>query len=253
MSATAVTTPAPPLALRIHVSLPEKVSAKTLCRWVTGMRREYQLSQTALTLLGTLIDKCRVSDFEKGSLCGVWESPGRLAEAIGVSTRVLNNAENQLIKAGLIARTTIGKGRRFGQRSECGKIITLFGISLAPMVNGYEAILAKHQAQALVQKARTALRAEIGALRQAIRQAGAVAMSQAEHILPGGRTSCITKVERLEQVKADLEALLAAVSGQFGVRWSRLPGQVCGKIKLKPVSSCREFGHQIMGGMPPMI
>ena len=37
------------------------------------------------------------------------------------------------------------------------------------------------------------------------------------------------------------------------VRWSRLPGQVCGKIKLKPMSSCREFGHQIMGGMPPMI
>ena len=37
------------------------------------------------------------------------------------------------------------------------------------------------------------------------------------------------------------------------LRWSRLPGQVCGKIKLKPMSSCREFGHQIMGGMPPMI
>ena len=112
-----------PLALRIHVSLPEKVSAKTLYRWVTGMRREYKLPQTALTLLGTLIDKCRSSDFEKGSLCGVWESPGRLAEAIGVSTRVLNNAENQLIKAGLIVRTTTGKGRRFGQRGENDKII----------------------------------------------------------------------------------------------------------------------------------
>jgi hypothetical protein len=205
-----------PLALRIHVSLPEKVSAKTLYRWVKGMRREYKLSQTALTLLETLIDKCRVSDFEMGSLCGVWESPGRLAEAIGVGTRVLNNAENQLIKAGLIARTTIGKGRRFGQRGENDKIITLFGISLAPMVNGYQAILAKRRAQTLAQKARSALRAEIGALRQAIRQASAAAMVQAEHILPRGRTSCITKVERLEQVKADLEALLAAVSGQLG-------------------------------------
>jgi hypothetical protein len=35
-----------------------------------------------------------------------------------------------------------------------------------------------------------------------------------------------------------------------GVRWCRLPGQVCGKIKLKPVSSCRAFGHQIMGHAP---
>ena len=216
MSATAATTPAPPLALRIHVSLPEKVSAKTLYRWVTGMRREYKLPQTALTLLGTLIDKCRSSDFEKGSLCGVWESPGRLAEAIGVSTRVLNNAENQLIKAGLIVRTTTGKGRRFGQRGENDKIITLFGISLAPMVNGYKEILAKRQAQALAQKARTALRAEIAALRQAIRQASAAAMAQAEQILPGGRTSCITKVERLEQVKADLEAVLAAIPALSG-------------------------------------
>jgi hypothetical protein len=65
----------------------KKVSAKTLYRWVKGMRRECKLSQTALhPLLETLIDKCRVSDFEKGSICGVWESPGRLAEAIGVST-----------------------------------------------------------------------------------------------------------------------------------------------------------------------
>lgn len=165
MSAAVSASHAPSPALRIHVTLPEKVSAKTLYRWVKGMRRDYKLSQTALALLETLIDKCRSSDFEEGSLCGVWESPGRLAEAMGVSTRVLNNAENQLIEAGLIARTTFGKGRRFGQRSESGKIVTLSGISLAPMVNGYEKILAKRQAQALAQKARTALRAEIGAPR----------------------------------------------------------------------------------------
>lgn len=206
----------PASAQRIHVTLPEKVSAKTLHRWVKGMRSEYKLSQTALVLLETLIDKCRVSDFEQGSICGVWESPGRLAEAIGVSTRVLNSAENQLIKAGLIARTTFGKGRRFGQRSESGKIVTLSGISLAPMVNGYTKILAKRQAQALAQKARTALRAEIGALRQAIRQASAAAMALAEHILPGGRTSCITSIERLEQIKADLEAVLVAISAPSG-------------------------------------
>ncbi|EGD59844.1 hypothetical protein Y88_2283 [Novosphingobium nitrogenifigens DSM 19370] len=216
MSAAVAKSPAPSLGLRIHVTLPEKVSAKTLHRWVKGMRSEYKLSQTALVLLETLIDKCRVSDFEPGSLCGVWESPCRLAEAIGVSTRVLNNAENQLIKAGLIARTTTGKGRRFGQRGENDKIITLFGISLAPMVNGYEKILAKRQAQALAQKARTALRAEIGALRQAIRQASPAAMAQAEHVLPGGRTSCITSIERLEQIKADLEAVLVAISTPSG-------------------------------------
>lgn len=216
MSAAVAKSPAPSLGLRIHVALPEKVSAKTLYRWVKGMRREYKLSQTALTLLETLIDKCRVSDFEKGSICGVWESPGRLAEAIGVSTRVLNNAENQLIEAGLIARTTIGKGRRFGQRGENDEIITLFGISIAPLVNCYEEILAKHQAQALAQKARTALRTEIGALRQTIRQASAAAMAQAEHILPSGRTSCVTSIERLEQIKADLEAVLVAIPALSG-------------------------------------
>jgi len=35
------------------------------------------------------------------------------------------------------------------------------------------------------------------------------------------------------------------------VRWLRLPGQVCGKNKLKLVLSCRQCGHQVMGGMPP--
>jgi hypothetical protein len=102
-----------PLALRIHVSLPEKVSAKTLYRWVTGMRREYKLSQTALTLLETLIDKCRVSDFDKGSLCGSGKAPvgwlKRSASHAGAQQR-----REQLIKAGLIARTTIGKGRASG-------------------------------------------------------------------------------------------------------------------------------------------
>ncbi len=65
----------------------------------------------------------------------------------------------------------------------------------------------------------------------------------------GDRTDAITIWDK-STLKSKGEILLP---GGKRLRWSRLPGQVCGKIKLKPMSSCREFGHQIMGGMPPMI
>ena len=61
-------------------------------------------------------------------------------------------------------------------------------------------------------------------------------------ILADDETQSLIAVETMER------ASLVAVS----VRWSRLPGQVCGKVKLKPMLSCRAFGHQVMGGMPPM-
>jgi hypothetical protein len=68
----------------------------------------------------------------------------------------------------------------------------------------------------------------------------------------------LDQAARLDGTDRNVGIITGSPSNAFvldldGLRWSRLPGQVCGKIKLKPVSSCREFGHQIMGGMPPMI
>jgi hypothetical protein len=80
----------------------------------------------------------------------------------------------------------------------------LFGISIAPLVNCYEEILAKHQAQAWARQvlARTALRTEIGALRQTIRQASR--RYGAGRAYPAQRAnSCVTSIERLEQTGAD--------------------------------------------------
>ena len=174
----------------------------------SGSRREERLSATAVRVLRHYILGCRPADFEPGRKCGVWEQPQTTAQTLRISTKVLHNAEAELERGGFIERTHIPHARRTGQRRD-GVIVSLAGISLRPLIDGYHRWKARHEAIELQNRAVAALRHEVVMLGRQIRATEAgEAIEQAERILPRGRVSRIVSIEKLETLKASLEALL---------------------------------------------
>jgi hypothetical protein len=195
-----------------HKGLPPGVTQFGLADLIesiaSGSRREERLSATAVRVLRHYILGCRPADFEAGRKCGVWEQPQTTAQTLRISTKVLHNAEAELERGGFIERTHIPHARRTGQRRD-GVIVSLAGISLRPLIDGYHRWKARHEAIELQKRAMAALRHEVVMLGRQIRatQAGE-AIEQADRILPRGRVSRIESIEKLKALKASLEVLL---------------------------------------------
>ena len=173
-----------------------------------GTCRAEHLSATAVRVLKHYLLGCRSSDFERDKICGVWEQPQTTAQTLRISTKVLHNAEAELERGGFIERTHVPHARRTGQRRD-GVIVNLAGFSLRPVIDGYGRWKARLEAMELHERAVASLRHEVVMLGRHIRatEAGG-AIEQAERLLPRGRVSRIESIEKLEALKASLEALL---------------------------------------------
>jgi replication initiation protein RepC len=195
-----------------HGGLPSGIGRFVLIDTFDAVARSvFGISATAIRLLRHHVGKCRDSDFLAGRICGTWEQPQQTATALGISTRVLNNAERELITNGFVVRSATPHARRDGRRSG-DNIAYAAGINLAPLVERYPELAALESAQGLKDEAKRQLRFEIAYIRRQIRTSeDAGLIEQAEGILPGGRTSRIKEIKRLEAIKADLEALLACL------------------------------------------
>lgn len=195
-----------------HNGLPPGVTHFSLADLIEkiapGSHREERLSATAVRVLKHYLLGCRSSDFEPGKICGVWEQPQTTAQTLRISTKVLHNAEAELERGGFIERTHVPHARRTGQRRD-GVIVNLAGISLRPLIDGFGRWKARLEAMELHERAMASLRHEIVMLGREIRATQAAALiEEAERILPRGRVSRISSAEKLEALKAMLEALL---------------------------------------------
>ena len=195
-----------------HNGLPPGVTHFSLADLIEkiapGSRREERLSATAVRVLKHYLLGCRSSDFERGKICGVWEQPQTTAQTLRISTKVLHNAEAELERAGFIERSHVPHARRTGQRRD-GVIVSLAGISLRPLIDGYGRWKARLEAMELRERAVASLRHEIVMLGREIRATQAAALIEdAERILPRGRVSRISSIEKLGALKCMLEALL---------------------------------------------
>ncbi|MFM2099695.1 MAG: hypothetical protein RLZZ366_1234, partial [Pseudomonadota bacterium] len=207
-------------AVLVHGGLPAGVRLRDLVALVKkaaiigvpdAESKKCRISRTAVAVLEYFIGCCRERDFEKGNICGVWEQPATIAAKLGISTKVLHNAEAELRKVKWIERTSTAHARRSGERRGSA-IVALAGISLAPLIGRYPELIHIRDTDALQQQAVTGVRAEIVQIRRHIRElSDPEIIDQAETILPRGRTSRITKIEQLEAIKADLEALLVCI------------------------------------------
>lgn len=195
-----------------HNGLPPGVTHFSLADLIEkiapGTCREERLSATAVRVLKHYVLGCRSSDFERGKICGVWEQPQTTAQALRISTKVLHNAEAELERGGFIERSHVPHARRTGQRRD-GVIVSLAGISLRPLIDGYARWKVRLEAMELHERAVASLRHEIVMLGREIRATQAAALiEEAERILPRGRVSRISSAEKLEALKCMLEALL---------------------------------------------
>lgn len=194
-----------------HNGLPPGVThfrlADLIEKIAPGTCREEYLSATAVRVLKHYLLGCRSSDFERGKMCGVWEQPQTTAQTLRISTKVLHNAEAELERGGFIERTHVPHARRTGQRRD-GVIVSLAGISLRPIINGYDRWKTRLEAMQLHERAVASLRHEVVMLGREIRATQAACLiEKAERILPRGRVSRISCVEKLEALKGMLEAL----------------------------------------------
>ncbi|MBA4079950.1 MAG: hypothetical protein C0456_19395 [Hyphomonas sp.] len=195
-----------------HNGLPPGVThfnmADLIEKIAPGTCRAEHLSATAVRVLKHYLLGCRSSDFERGKICGVWEQPQTTAHTLRISTKVLHNAEAELERGGFIERTHVSHARRTGQRRD-GVIVSLAGISLRPLIDGYGRWKSRLEAMELHERAVASLRHEVVMLSREIRATQAAALiEEAERILPRGRVSRISSAEKLEALKAMLEALL---------------------------------------------
>lgn len=195
-----------------HEGLPPGVTHFSLADLIEkiapGTCRAEYLSATAVRVLKHYILGCRSSDFERGKICGVWEQPQTTGQALRISTKVLHNAEAELERGGFIERTHVPHARRTGQRRD-GVIVSLAGISLRPLIDGYGRWKARLEAMELHERAVASLRQEVIRLGREIRTTQSdVLIEEAERILPRGRVSRISSIEKLEALKGMLEALL---------------------------------------------
>ena len=204
----------------IHGGLPDGVSQFSLCDLIEkiaqGSCKAERIPTTAVRLLRYYVLASRPSDFEVGRICGVWEQPQTTAAALGISTKVLHNAEAYLRDAGFIERTHSPHARRSGKRQN-GIIIALAGISLKPLIDGWAKWQARREAIELQAKAMFCLKQEIAALNRQVRCSGnSDAIERTGDVLPRGRVSRIDDPEKLEAIRDALQAILVLLEVPSG-------------------------------------
>ena len=203
-----------------HEGLPDGVTLFKLCDLVAeiapGTCKKERLSATAVRILQYFIRACRQSDFERGKICGTWEQPQTMAGELRISTKVLHNAEAELLEAGFIERTHTPHARRSGKRHN-GNIVALAGISLRPLIDGWAKWQARREAIEMQANAILYLKQEVAALNREVRASdNPEAIERACEILPRGRVSRINDVEKLEALRDALEALLVLLEVPSG-------------------------------------
>lgn len=198
-----------------HCGLPNGMSRNELRRKAKIVLRKLEgMSEKAVALLDILIDSTQDTDFEAGRICGSWMSPATLADLLEISERRVYELESELEGARVVLRTS-GRRPRHGQRA--GHIRYLFGLNLAPLIERALEIAQAYEnyrkSRELLNQALVAGRAQIRDLLCRVRETGEpAARDAAESVLPGGRSSRIKSVERLEEVIEALRAIVESLS-----------------------------------------
>jgi hypothetical protein len=174
-------------------------------------RKALDLTPTAFALLRHVVRVAAKEDFQKGRICGNWEQVQDLARHVGATGRAIHFAEELLEERGYIQRTAGGNGYR-GVRKVNGCIQRLRGISIGPLIDKAESLLAQLHDRQFERKAMDELRAAIGALRRKINQSEDFdAQARAEALLPGGRVSRINNPDQLQTLEAALSEVLEQI------------------------------------------
>ena len=157
------------LAARIQTA--GDVERNDLYRILDGAKTAIGLSASALETLKHLIGYTRPDDYKGEARPIAWPSNYTLAELAGVTESAVKARLRQLRTLALITMRDAAHGRRRGQRSETGEIISAYGIDLSPLRARYEELKAAAEAHTAFSRLDKRGRQEIARMRRIVGQA----------------------------------------------------------------------------------
>ena len=193
----------------VHGGLPAGMSGKDLIDIVARLRAALGLQPEDVEYLRHMLIRVRREDFAAGRICAVWLSARRVSDLMGYCARKICRIETRLEQSGLIRRSALANGRRYGERDQSNRIISAGGIDLGPLIQRAEQLHAMATAQAQRDEELHELRREAQRLARCLRGAGEEVLEAAREVLPRMRPSELTDPSRLEAVIAAWEAILA--------------------------------------------
>lgn len=187
-----------------HSGLPVGFGKNDLLGLVRAIRPALKLSTVAVNLLIEVILRTQEQDYRAGQICCAWPSVDTLSEDFGKSPRTINRAENDLKQAGLIDRTSMTNGYRFGlrEKGDEGVILRAAGINLRPLIERFHELCDLRDRILLERNAIRACRDEIKDTMKSLRLLDAVGGdARIREILPRERPSEVKVYEELVAVR----------------------------------------------------
>ena len=157
------------LAARIQTA--GDVERNDLYRILDGAKTAIGLSASALETLKHLIGYTRPDDYKGEARPIAWPSNYTLAELAGVTESAIKARLRQLRTLALITMRDAAHGRRRGQRSETGEIISAYGIDLSPLRARFEELKSAAEAHTAFSRLDKRGRQEIARVRRIVGQA----------------------------------------------------------------------------------
>lgn len=200
-----------------HSGLPTSVKPFDLLDMLAKLRTELGLRDEDLAYLRCVFRLARAEDFLPGRICAVWERVAGLADRMNFHIRRITRIETRLEERGLILRTGAANGRRFGRRSEDGRIVSAGGINFAPLIDRVPELLA-HIRQ--TSRAAEGLKEDRNRLNDLIRQIRSLdapeALSMAREAFPRLRPSEVRDADRMAALIDALEFIHTEFSSASG-------------------------------------
>ena len=203
--------------LTARMETAEDVERNDLYRILDGAKTAIGLSASALETLKHLISYTRPDDYKGDARPIAWPSNYTLAELAGVTESAIKARLRQLRALALVTMRDAAHGRRRGQRSDTGEIISAYGIDLSPLRVRFQELKAAAEAHSAFSRMDKLGRQEIARVRRMVAQALAQA---ADMRLTGSHWIALQDaIEKIAQQAAaartsrDATAYEAAIAG----------------------------------------
>lgn len=130
-------------ATMTHPGLPDGMTPFALLELIEKLSPDLGLLDQDITYLRWLFRRTKRIDFNAGRICAVWMSVSKIAAELSFSPRKVHRIEDRLQRCGVVSKTSLANGRRYGRRGHDDQIVRAAGINLAPVIQRADDLLNK--------------------------------------------------------------------------------------------------------------
>ena len=204
-------------ATMTHPGLPDGMTPFALLELIEKLRTDLGLLDQDITYLRWVFRHTKRIDFNAGRICAVWMSVSKIAAELNFSPRKVHRIEDRLQRCGVISKTSLANGRRYGRRGQDGQIVRAAGINLAPVIHRAGSLLNKLRRSRLSQ---FDLKDEQDRARDLIRDIRSLgseeAIAAAKAVFPRLRPTEVRDIAKLAEIIKALSAVFADFSDVDG-------------------------------------